>query len=47
MVMKAMGQLLHQVDWAGLDVLVLDLPPGTGDVQLTITQEVKLDGEIP
>ena len=44
MVMKAMQQLLHDVDWGGLDVLVLDLPPGTGDAQLTITQQVKLDG---
>lgn len=44
MVMKALQQLLHEVDWGGLDVLVLDLPPGTGDVQLTITQQVELDG---
>lgn len=44
MVMKALQQLLHEVDWGGLDVLVLDLPPGTGDTQLTITQQVKLDG---
>lgn len=46
MVMKALQQLLHEVDWGGLDILVLDLPPGTGDVQLTITQQVKLDGAI-
>jgi len=45
MVMKALQQLLHEVDWGGLDVLVLDLPPGTGDTQLTITQQVVLDGE--
>lgn len=45
MVMKALQQLLHDVEWGGLDVLVLDLPPGTGDTQLTITQQVKLDGE--
>lgn len=45
MVMKAIQQLLHDVEWGGLDVLVLDLPPGTGDTQLTITQQVKLDGE--
>lgn len=44
MVMKAVQQLLHEVDWGGLDILVLDLPPGTGDVQLTITQQVVLDG---
>lgn len=44
MVMKAIQQLLHEVEWGGLDVLVLDLPPGTGDTQLTITQQVVLDG---
>lgn len=43
--MKALQQLLHEVEWGGLDVLVLDLPPGTGDVQLTITQQIQLDGE--
>lgn len=46
MVMKALQQLLHEVDWGGLDILVLDLPPGTGDTQLTITQQVKLDGDL-
>ncbi|KAF2149299.1 nucleotide-binding protein 1 [Myriangium duriaei CBS 260.36] len=46
MVMKALQQLLHEVDWDGLDVLVLDLPPGTGDVQLTITQQVQVDGAL-
>lgn len=46
MVMKALQQLLHEVEWGGLDVLVLDMPPGTGDVQLTITQQVKLDGAV-
>jgi ATP-binding protein involved in chromosome partitioning len=44
MVMKALQQLLHEVDWGGLDILVLDLPPGTGDTQLTITQQVLLNG---
>jgi ATP-binding protein involved in chromosome partitioning len=46
MVMKALQQLLHEVEWDGLDVLVLDLPPGTGDVQLTITQQIELDGRL-
>ncbi|TKX24783.1 iron-sulfur protein IND1 [Elsinoe australis] len=46
MVMKALQQLLHEVEWGGLDVLVMDLPPGTGDVQLTITQQVQLDGAV-
>lgn len=44
MVMKALQQLLHEVDWGGLDILVLDLPPGTGDTQLSITQQIVLDG---
>jgi ATP-binding protein involved in chromosome partitioning len=46
MVMKALQQLLHEVDWGGLDVLVLDLPPGTGDVQLSITQQIELAGAV-
>nr|XP_036586173.1 Iron-sulfur protein IND1 [Colletotrichum truncatum]KAF6796580.1 Iron-sulfur protein IND1 [Colletotrichum truncatum] len=46
MVMKAIQQLLHEVDWGNLDILVLDLPPGTGDTQLTITQQIILDGSI-
>jgi ATP-binding protein involved in chromosome partitioning len=46
MVMKALQQLLHEVAWGGLDVLVLDLPPGTGDVQLTITQQIELAGAV-
>lgn len=47
MVMKALQQLLHEVDWSpGLDVLVLDLPPGTGDVQLTIGQQIEVDGAV-
>lgn len=46
MVTKAMNQLLHSVSWGPLDVLILDLPPGTGDVQLTINQEVVVDGAV-
>lgn len=46
MVMKALQQLLHEVDWGSLDVLVLDMPPGTGDVQLTVTQQVEVDGAV-
>lgn len=45
MVQKAMNQLLFEVAWPELDVLVMDLPPGTGDVQLTITQSIELDGK--
>lgn len=39
-------QFLRQVEWGELDVLLLDLPPGTGDIQLTIVQTVALDGSI-
>ncbi|KAK0704174.1 ParA/MinD ATPase like-domain-containing protein [Apiosordaria backusii] len=47
MLLKAIQQLLHDVDWSpGLDVLVLDLPPGTGDIQLSITQQIPLDGAV-
>lgn len=44
MIMKAIQQLLYEVEWGGLDILVLDLPPGTGDTQLTVSQQVVLDG---
>ncbi|KAM3419004.1 hypothetical protein BST61_g4960 [Cercospora zeina] len=44
MLQKAMTQLLFEVSWPSLDVLVIDLPPGTGDVQLTLTQSVQLAG---
>ncbi|GAP88239.2 putative ATP-binding protein [Rosellinia necatrix] len=46
MVMKALQQLLHEVEWGGLDMLVLDLPPGTGDTQLSVTQQIVLDGSV-
>ena len=46
MVMGALQQLLGQVDWGPLDVMVLDMPPGTGDAQLTIAQKLKLAGAV-
>ncbi len=46
MVANYMQQLLHKVAWGDLDILVMDLPPGTGDVQLTICQSVQLDGAV-
>ncbi|MCY4515449.1 MAG: Mrp/NBP35 family ATP-binding protein [Candidatus Tectomicrobia bacterium] len=46
MVMKAVQQLLQETDWGELDVLVIDLPPGTGDVQLTLVQTVPLTGAV-
>ena len=46
MVMKAIEQLLGDVDWGELDFLIVDLPPGTGDAQLTISQRVPLSGAV-
>ncbi len=46
MVMSAIKQLLEDVDWGDLDVLVVDMPPGTGDAQLTLAQSVPLAGAI-
>ena len=46
MVTRATQQFLRQVDWTGLDYLLLDLPPGTGDIQLTVVQTVALTGAI-
>jgi len=46
MVMKALEQLLKDVDWPELDYMVVDLPPGTGDAQLTLTQKVPLTGAV-
>ena len=46
MVTNYIQQLLHGVQWGALDYLFLDLPPGTGDIQLTITQAVRLNGAV-
>lgn len=46
MVMKAVEQLLFDVKWDKLDFLIVDLPPGTGDAQLTLAQKVPLSGAI-
>jgi ATP-binding protein involved in chromosome partitioning len=46
MVQSALTQMMNDVLWAPLDVLVLDMPPGTGDAQLTIAQRVKLKGAV-
>ena len=46
MVMKALEQLLRDVAWGTLDVLVVDMPPGTGDAQLTMSQRVQLSGAV-
>jgi ATP-binding protein involved in chromosome partitioning len=46
MVMKAVEQLITDVEWGELDYLFIDLPPGTGDVQLTLAQKVPLTGAV-
>jgi ATP-binding protein involved in chromosome partitioning len=46
MVMSAIQQMLRDVNWGELDVLVVDMPPGTGDAQLTLAQQVPLAGAI-
>ena len=46
MVVSALTQMLRDVEWGELDVLVIDMPPGTGDVQLTMAQQVPLAGAI-
>jgi ATP-binding protein involved in chromosome partitioning len=46
MVMSAISQMLKEVNWAPLDVLVVDMPPGTGDAQLTMAQQVPLAGAV-
>jgi ATP-binding protein involved in chromosome partitioning len=46
MVVSALTQMLRDVEWGELDVLVIDMPPGTGDVQLTMAQQVPLSGAI-
>ena len=46
MVMTALTQLIYDVEWAPLDVLVVDMPPGTGDAQLTLAQRVPLAGAV-
>jgi ATP-binding protein involved in chromosome partitioning len=46
MASSALVQMVEQADWGVLDVLVIDMPPGTGDVQLTLAQKLKPDGAV-
>jgi ATP-binding protein involved in chromosome partitioning len=46
MIMQAIERLMFKVNWGDLDVLVIDMPPGTGDIQLSISQNLILDGAI-
>lgn len=46
MVMGALEQLMGQVEWGALDIMIVDMPPGTGDAQLTMSQRVPLAGAV-
>ncbi|MGH7046006.1 MAG: iron-sulfur cluster carrier protein ApbC, partial [Stellaceae bacterium] len=46
MVMSALQQMLREVDWGTLDIMIVDMPPGTGDAQLTMAQQVPLAGAV-
>jgi len=46
MVTSALNQLLHQTEWQDLDYLIVDMPPGTGDIQLTLSQQVPVSGAV-
>ena len=46
MIMKALEQMYNGVEWGELDYLIIDLPPGTGDAQITLAQSSKLTGSI-
>jgi ATP-binding protein involved in chromosome partitioning len=46
MVTSALNQLMHQTEWSDLDYLIVDMPPGTGDIQLTLSQKVPVSGAV-
>jgi ATP-binding protein involved in chromosome partitioning len=46
MVTSALNQMLNQTDWGEIDYLLVDMPPGTGDIQLTLAQKVPVSGAV-
>ncbi|NQV85595.1 MAG: Mrp/NBP35 family ATP-binding protein, partial [Woeseiaceae bacterium] len=46
MVTTALNQLMHQTEWTDLDYLIVDMPPGTGDIQLTLSQKIPVSGAV-
>jgi ATP-binding protein involved in chromosome partitioning len=46
MVTSALNQLMHQTQWQDIDYLIVDMPPGTGDIQLTLSQKVPVSGAV-
>ena len=46
MVGKAMDQLMQDVDWSGIEIMIFDLPPGTGDIQISLAQKIRMTGAI-
>ena len=46
MIIKALHQLTREVDWSGTDILVIDMPPGTGDTQISIAQSLPISGSV-
>lgn len=42
----ALEQLMTQVEWGDIDIMVIDMPPGTGDIQITLSQKLKIDGAV-
>lgn len=46
MVVRALNQLLQDIEWGELDILIIDLPPGTGDIQLSLSQNLNITGSV-
>ena len=46
MVTSALNQLMHQTEWQDIDYLIVDMPPGTGDIQLTLSQKIPVSGAV-